>query len=224
MKNKLAPSLMCCDFMNLEKQIRGFEKSGVELLHFDIMDGSFVPNFAIGSDLVRVLKAESGIPIDVHLMVEYPERHLDLFPFGEGDYVSVHYETTKHLQRVLQAIKKRGAKTLVAINPATTVQMIGEVLDDIDGVLIMSVNPGFAGQQMIPHAIEKIKRTREFLDSHGRADTEIEVDGNVSIENGIKMAEAGANIFVLGSSVLKKDVPDEVSLGEFRRAVDGARG
>ena len=223
MKNKLAPSLMCCDFLNLERQIRDFEQCGVELLHFDIMDGSFVPNFALGSDFVHQVKEATNIKLDVHLMTEYPERHIDLFPVGEGDYVSVHLETTKHLQRVLQAIRKKGAHTLLAINPATPVEMAQDVLDDIDGILIMSVNPGFAGQKMIEHSIEKIRRTRKFLDSNEKYDLEIEVDGNVSLENGIKMAGAGANIFVLGSSVLEKGESNAASLEKFRNAVSNFR-
>ena len=134
MNDKIAPSMMCCDFLKIREEIDAFEKSGVELLHIDIMDGSFVPNFALGTDFVKQLKRATNIPLDIHLMTEYPERHLDSFDFGEGDYVSVHYETTKHLQRVLSAIRAKGAKALLAINPATPIEVACEVLDDIDGV------------------------------------------------------------------------------------------
>ena len=220
MTNKLSPSMMCCDFFNLAEQVKEFEQSSVELLHIDIMDGSFVPNFTLGSDYVKQLKKNTNIPLDIHLMVEYPERHLDMFPFGEGDYVSVHFESTKHLQRVLQMIKARGAKALLAINPATPIEMAIDVLDDIDGILVMTVNPGFAGQKMVPHAIEKIKRTRKFLDENGRPDAEIEVDGNVSIPNAINMKNAGANIFVLGTAALFGHGPLDEGIERFRKEVN----
>ena len=204
MMNKLAPSMMCCDFLNLGKQLEVFEKSGIDLLHIDVMDGNFVPNFALGTDYVKQLKKVTNIPLDIHFMTEYPERHLDSFPISEGDYVSIHFESTNHVQRALQAVKDKGAKPLVAINPATPIYAIGEILDDIDGVLIMSVNPGYAGQKMVPRSIEKIKEMRRFLDENGRPDAEIEVDGNVSIENAIKMRKAGANILVLGTAIQSK--------------------
>ena len=212
--------MMCCDFFNLAEQVKEFEQSSVELLHIDIMDGAFVPNFTLGSDYVKQLKKNTSIPLDIHLMVEYPERHLDMFPFGEGDYVSVHFESTKHLQRVLQMIKARGAKALLAINPATPIEMAIDVLDDIDGILVMTVNPGFAGQKMVPHAIEKIKRTRKFLNENGRPDAEIEVDGNVSIPNAINMKNAGANIFVLGTAALFGHGPLDEGCEKFRKEVN----
>ena len=220
MTNKLSPSMMCCDFFNLREQVNELERAGVELLHVDIMDGSFVPNFTLGSDYVKQLKKNTSIALDIHFMVEYPERHLDMFQFGEGDYVSVHFETTKHLQRVLQMIKARGAKALLAINPSTPIEMAIDVLDDIDGILVMTVNPGFAGQKMVPHAIEKIKRTRKFLDENGRPDAEIEVDGNVSIPNAINMKNAGANIFVLGTAALFGHGPLDEGCEKFRKEVN----
>ena len=219
MENKLAPSMMCCDFINIRPQLDAFERSGIELLHIDIMDGSFVPNFALGVDFVKQLKRATGIPMDIHFMVENPERHLDAFPIGEGDYVSVHYETTKHLQRVLAEIRAKGAKALLAINPATPVEVAIDVLDDIDGLLVMTVNPGFAGQKMVPHAIEKIRRARKFLDENGRSDAEIEVDGNVSIPNAINMRGAGASIFVLGTSAVFCGESIEENVRQFRERV-----
>ena len=219
MENKLAPSMMCCDFFNLKEQLGAFERCNIELLHIDIMDGSFVPNFALGTDFVKQLKAATKIPLDLHFMVEYPERHLDSFAIGEGDYVSVHYETTKHLQRVLATIRQKGAKALLAINPATPIEVAADVLDDVDGVLVMTVNPGFAGQKMVPHSIEKIARVREFLESHGRADAEIEVDGNVSIPNAKMMKAAGANIFVAGTSAVFMGDSIEANVENFRQEV-----
>lgn len=202
MKDKIAPSMMCCDFLNMGEQLRVFEEKRAELLHIDVMDGSFVPNFALGTDFAKQLKRATDIALDVHLMVEYPERHLASFPIGEGDCVSIHYESTKHLQRALRAAKDTGAKVLLAINPATPIEVATDVLDDIDGLLVMTVNPGYAGQKMIPHSIDKIARARSFLDANGRSDAEIEVDGNVSIENARLMRAAGANIFVLGTAAL----------------------
>jgi ribulose-phosphate 3-epimerase len=200
MKIKISPSVMCCDFINLKSQLDIFEENGIDLLHVDIMDGSFVPNYTLGTDFARQLKQATSIPLDIHLMVENPEKCIDWFPLGEGDYVSVHWETTKHLQKVLQAIRSKGAKALLALNPATPVEFAADVLEDIDGLLIMSVNPGFAGQKMVPHAIDKIARARAFLDANGRADAEIQVDGNVSLANAEKMLAAGGNIFVVGTS------------------------
>ena len=221
MIKKLSPSMMCCNFFDLASEVRAFEKSGIELLHIDVMDGSFVPNFALGTDFIRQLKKNTNIPLDIHLMINDPERHIDTVPIAEGDYVSVHYETAKHLQRALVSIRAKGAKALLAINPSTPIEVAIDVLDDIDGVLVMSVNPGFAGQKMVPHSIEKIKRVRAFLDANGKADAEIEVDGNVSIPNAKAMLGAGADIFVLGTSAVFCGDSIEDNIALFRKEVFG---
>ena len=200
LKNKLAPSMMCADPFKLSDTLADFEKSGIEYLHIDVMDGQFVPNFTLGTDYCKILKKNTDIPLDIHLMINDPENKLSWFDFGEGDYVSVHVESTKHLQRALSLIKSRGAKPMVAINPATPIEVLEYVLDDICGVLVMTVNPGFAGQKMIPATLDKIKRLREYLDARGYCDVEIEVDGNVSFANALLMKESGANIFVGGTS------------------------
>ena len=204
MTYKLAPSMMCCDLLNVKDQINMFEQQAIDVLHIDIMDGSFVPNIALGTCFVEQLRRETNIPLDLHFMIDSPERYIDTFPISEGDYVSIHFESTNHVQRALQAAKKKGAKAFIAINPATPICAASEILDDIDGVLIMSVNPGYAGQKMIPRSIEKIRAMRKFLDENGRPDAEIEVDGNVSIENAIKMRAAGASILVLGTAMQSK--------------------
>ena len=222
MKKKIAPSLMCCDFFNLKEQIDIFEKTGIELLHVDVMDGQFVPNIQLGTDLIKQIKSKTNIPIDYHLMVEKPEIILNYFDaIGEGDYVSVHYESTYHVQRVLTQIKNRGAKALIALNPATPICMIENVLEDIDGVLIMSVNPGYAGQKLIPQCIKKIADLKEFLIKNGKKNVEIEVDGNVSFENAKIMSEAGADIFVSGSSsIFRKDLTLEQGVQKLREMIN----
>lgn len=207
MEMKISPSMMCADFMELRQTLAAFEEAGIEYLHIDIMDGHFVPNFTLGTDFCKILKNNCSIPLDIHLMTEKPEEKLSWFDFGEGDIVSVHAESTAHLQKVLAAIKAQGAKAFAALNPATPVGVLENILDDIDGAVIMAVNPGFAGQKMIPASLGKIKKLREFLDAGGKTDAMIEVDGNVSFENAVKMKEAGADIFVAGtSSVFTKEL------------------
>ena len=196
----ISPSLMCCNFFEFEKQIKVFEEEKIEYLHIDIMDGLFVPNYTLGTDFVKQVKKKTSIPVDLHLMIDKPEMKLDYFTFGEGDIVSVHAESTQHLQRALQKIKDKGAKAYVAINPATPICALEEVLESIDGVLVMTVNPGFAGQKLVAGAMSKIARVRKFLDENGKNDLPIEVDGNVSYENAKLMNEAGADIFVCGTS------------------------
>ena len=219
MKLKLSPSMMCCDFFRLQEQVEAFERAKVELLHIDVMDGNFVPNIALGTDFIKQLKQRTNIPLDLHLMVEEPGRLLDSFAFGEGDYVSVHFETAKHLQRVLQAVRDRGAKPLLALNPGTPVEFATDVLDDVDGLLLMTVNPGFAGQKMVPHSLAKIAHARAWLNGNGRTDAEIEVDGNVSLKNAVLMKEAGANIFVAGTSGVFLGGDLAANVENFRKTV-----
>lgn len=197
---ELSPSMMCVDFAKIQETIDTFEKMGVEYLHVDIMDGEFVPNFTLGVDFCQKLRKMSRIPLDIHLMITKPENKLEWFAPQPGEYVCVHWESTVHLQRALAKIKSFGAKTMVALNPATPVAVIEEVLEDLDAVLLMTVNPGYAGQKLVPASIDKIRRMRAFLDEKGYSHVQIEVDGNVSFENAVKMRQAGADIFVGGSS------------------------
>lgn len=206
MKKKISSSIMCVDFFELDKCINEFEKYGIDLIHIDIMDGSFVPNFTLGTDFIKALKSKTSIPLDIHLMINNPENKLDWFEFGKGDYVAIHYESTPHLNKAVSLIKNKGAKVMVAINPGTPICVLESILDDIDAVLVMTVNPGFAGQKLIKSTLKKIAALREYLDKNGYGHIEIEVDGNVSFENAKLMNEAGANIFVAGtSSVFSKD-------------------
>ncbi len=200
MKGQVAPSVMCVDFMNLKQTLADFEALAIEYLHVDIMDGHFVPNYTLGPDFCRALKDACSIPLDIHLMVTEPEKSLAWLPIGQGDYVSVHYEATPHPLRALQQIRLMGGRPMLAINPMTPIEVLEYAIDAIDAVLIMTVNPGFAGQKMVPGALKKIERTRAFLDANGGRHIEIEVDGNVSFENAARMRAAGADIFVAGTS------------------------
>lgn len=200
MKNSLAPSMMCVQFARMPQTLEEFRRNGVDYLHIDIMDGEFVPNFALGADFCAQMRKMTNIPLDIHLMITRPDTKLDFFNIQPGEYVSVHWESTPHIQRVLTAIRAKGAKAMVALNPATPICVLEHILGSLDGVLLMTVNPGFAGQAMVPSALEKIRQTRAYLDEKGYPDIDIEVDGNVSFENAKKMKAAGANIFVGGSS------------------------
>ena len=221
MKGKISPSIMCADFRHLEDNIKILEQAGVEYFHFDIMDGSFVPNFTLGPDLLNSVREITVIPFDIHLMVESPEKHLKLFDIRLGDIISIHQESTLHLQMVLQSIRDLGARPSVAINPATPIFSIENVLDDIEVVLVMAVNPGFAGQKLIPSVLRKIANLKKFLIDSGYDSIEIEVDGNVSFENAKKMREAGADIFVAGtSSIFIKNKDIQTLTEKLRKSIE----
>lgn len=200
MIKKISPSIMCVDFFELDECMKCFEQCNIDLIHVDIMDGVFVSNYTLGTDFVKALKNKTKIPLDIHLMIENPESKIEWFDFGENDYVSVHYESTKHIHKTVAAIREKGAKAVVAINPGTPLCVLESLLDDIDAVLIMTVNPGFSGQKLIKSTLKKIRQLRDYFDNEGYGNIEIEVDGNVSFENAKLMNEAGANIFVGGTS------------------------
>ena len=211
----ISPSIMCADFGNIREQLATMKEHGIEYLHVDIMDGTFVPNYTLGTDFCRFLKRESDIPLDIHLMINRPDLKISWFHVQPGEFVSVHWESTPHIQRTLAMIRDTGARPMLALNPATPLNVLDYVADDIDGVLLMTVNPGFAGQKLIPATLEKIRRTRAYLDERGRQQVSIEVDGNVSFSNAVKMRQAGADIFVGGtSSVFSKD---DTLCGNIRR-------
>ncbi len=196
----ISPSLMCADIFRLREIVDGFEAEGIEYLHIDVMDGVFVPNFCLGTDYCRRLKAGTAIPLDLHLMVAQPEKKLDAFPVGPGDIVSVHFESTRRVRDALRAVRDRGAKPFLAINPDTPVETVSDCLAELDGVLLMTVFPGFAGQKMVPGSLERITALRAMLDGAGCEALRIEVDGNVNYEKAPLMRAAGADLFVVGTS------------------------
>lgn len=209
-KGMISVSMMCVSIEQTMDYLAAFEKNGVEYLHIDIMDGEFVPNITLGTDYVKQLRKLTSIPFDFHFMVTEPEEKMKWYDIRENDYVAVHYESTRHIDKCMRYIKSLGAKPILALNPGTPVCVIEEVLDYLDGVLVMSVNPGFAGQKLIPGTLEKVKRVRSFLDERGRQDVIIESDGNMSNENVRLAYRAGSRIFVAGTSSIIKPSLDGV--------------
>lgn len=204
MQGKISASMMCSDLIDLKETLKVFEDEGVEYLHIDMMDGTFVPNFGLGVDYIRGLRKLTNIPLDLHLMIKDPEYKFQWIGIKETDIVSIHYESTFQVQRALDYLKPYGCKRFLAINPATPVYVLEEVLDYIDGINLLMVNPGHAGQKIVPSTIKKAQRVVDFLRSEGREDIAIEVDGNITPENGRKLKDIGAGIFVCGTSAIFK--------------------
>lgn len=217
MKKLLSASLMCADLLNLEKAIKELEKANIDYLHIDIMDGSFVPNITLGFDLINSIKKVTDIPLDIHMMVYDPQKFIERMNLTENDIVSVHYESDIHIHRTLELIKNKGCKAGLAINPGTPVESVKNLMDYIDMLLVMTVSPGFAGQKIFKGADKKVIEARKLLTQWGYADTLIQVDGNISLENGKKMYDSGADIFVLGtSSLFLKDKSLENAAKDFK--------
>ena len=204
MEDKISASMMCSDLIDLKETLKVFEEEGVEYLHIDMMDGTFVPNFGLGVDYIRGLRKLTNIPLDLHLMIKEPEYKFQWIGIKDSDIVSIHYESTFQVQRALDYLKPYGCKRFLAINPATPVYVLEEVLDYIDGINLLMVNPGHAGQKIVPSTIKKAQRVVDFLRSEGREDIAIEVDGNITPENGRKLKDIGAGIFVCGTSAIFK--------------------
>lgn len=216
----LSPSLMCISAWDSMEDIRRLERCGAELFHMDVMDGEFVPNLMLGTEAVKRMRVLSTIPLDIHLMIERPEDKIGWFEPRPGDYVCVHAESTKHLQRAVDRIRSFGAHPAAALNPATPICMIEDVLGDVDAVVMMMVSPGYSGQKLVGHTIEKLARMRDMLDSAKLGHVRLEVDGNVSFETAGKMRAAGADIFVCGtSSIFSKDASIEQNASRLRRAI-----
>ena len=205
---KIAPSLLSADCSNLASEIVRVEKGGAEVIHYDVMDGHFVPNLTIGPLVLESIRKCTQLPIDVHLMVENPDQYLSAFAQAGADWISVHVEACTHLQRTVQRIKQLGKKAGVALNPHTPLGSIEEMLPNLDFVLIMSVNPGFAGQQLIPACLDKISRLKTMTRAKGLASCLVEIDGGVKLENIRSVISAGADVVVSGSGIF--GTPDPI--------------
>ncbi len=201
MPTLIAPSILSADFGRLADEVRAIDAAGADYVHVDVMDGRFVPNITIGPLVVEAVRKVTRLPLDVHLMIEEPERYVDEFARAGADIITVHVEACRHLHRVLQQIRATGKKPSVVLNPATPIDTLEHVLGDVDQVLLMSVNPGFGGQAFIPSVLAKIRALRARLDERGRQAVDIEVDGGIKVDNVAEVAAAGANVIVSGSGI-----------------------
>lgn len=204
----IAPSLLASDFLHLEKECQMLNESQADWFHLDVMDGRFVPNISYGLPVIKQLRKTTSKFFDVHLMIVEPEKYAEDFKQAGADGLTVHLETCPHLHRNIQQIKSLGMKAGIAINPATPIFLLKDIIRDADMILVMSVNPGFGGQSFIEHSLEKIKELRKLINDSGSAAT-IEVDGGISLENAAQIINAGADILVAGSSIFKSENPVE---------------
>ncbi len=213
---KIAPSILSADFAKLGEEIKEVERAGADWIHVDVMDGHFVPNITMGPLVVEAIRPITDLPLDVHLMIENADQYVEAFANAGADYITVHVEANPHLHRTLQKIRQAGAKPGVVLNPHTPVSAIEPILEDIDLVLFMTVNPGFGGQKFIPSVLKKVKELKAIIDDR-QLSIDIEIDGGINEETVKDAVEAGANVFVAGSAIFGKE-DRESALQAIKRA------
>ena len=222
MSVKIAPSILSADFARLADGVRAAEEAGADWIHVDVMDGHFVPNLTIGPPVVQAIRRVTELPLDVHLMIDSPERWVDAFADAGADYLTVHQEASVHLHRTLQAIRERGMKPGVSINPGTPIDALREVVPYVDLILIMTVNPGFGGQRFIPTMTEKVAAMRKVLDRQSLWGVELEVDGGISPANARNVVDAGASALVAGAAVFGGEGSVAENIAALREAARAA--
>jgi len=217
-KVKLAPSILSADFARLAEQVAEATRAGADYIHIDVMDGHFVPNISIGIPIVASLRPQTNLPLDVHLMIQHPEQYVSQFADSGADIITVHVEACSSLHRLIHSIKELNVKAGIALNPATTLTSIEEILPYLDLVLIMSVEPGYGGQSFIQSSLDKISRLRKMLDNK-KLNAELEVDGGITIDNAPGIVKAGANVLAIGSSIFNAKKGISQTMQMFRKAV-----
>jgi ribulose-phosphate 3-epimerase len=218
---KIAPSVLSADYLRLGEQVREVEAAGADYIHVDVMDGHFVPNITIGPLVVEAIRRETKLPLDVHLMIEEPERHVEAFAKAGAAILTVHPEATSQLHRTMESIRHLGVRPGVSLNPATSVSMVEDILDDVDLVLVMSVDPGFGGQEFIEGVLPKVRRLRRLLDE-AHSPVELEIDGGVSAVTAPRCIEAGIRVLVAGTAIFNVDASVAACIKKLRASAESA--